>query len=203
MPWLSKLYRQFGKPEGVLGHLAGWIMASRPSNRERIRWTVELLDLRPDDRVLEIGYGPGLSITFAASKMTSGKVTGIDHSALMHAQASARNAALIRAGRAELRHGGLELLPALPGPFDKVFAVNVFQFIPGRQEALASIRQIMQPDGLLGITYMPRGANAAPGDAGRFAALLSEQMAEAGFRAIRTEKLDLKPMPAVCVLGRV
>lgn len=53
---------QFGHPRGPLGHLAGWIMGARASNRERSRWAVSLLDIEPTDRVLEIGFGPGLAI---------------------------------------------------------------------------------------------------------------------------------------------
>jgi hypothetical protein len=42
--------------------MAGWVMAHRPSNRQRNSWVVSLLDVRPADRVLEIGFGPGLAI---------------------------------------------------------------------------------------------------------------------------------------------
>lgn len=36
---------QFGNPHGLVGRLAGRIMASRSSNIERNRWAVDLLDL--------------------------------------------------------------------------------------------------------------------------------------------------------------
>ena len=52
------LVGQFGRPTSAWGHVAGWIMAHRVSNRRRNRWTVDLLDLRPGERVLEIGFGP-------------------------------------------------------------------------------------------------------------------------------------------------
>ena len=41
---------QFKRPHGMLGRLAGWIMASRPSNIRRNLWTVEMLGVRPTDR---------------------------------------------------------------------------------------------------------------------------------------------------------
>jgi len=34
---------QFRRPHGVLGRVAGWVMANRPSNRRRNMWTVGLL----------------------------------------------------------------------------------------------------------------------------------------------------------------
>ena len=54
----SKIVAQFGQPSGPLGALAGRIMAARTSNRFRNEKTVELMNLHPDSRVLEIGCGP-------------------------------------------------------------------------------------------------------------------------------------------------
>ena len=96
-------------------------MASRSSNQERNRWTVDLLDLQPSDRVLEIGYGPGLALAQAAGRVTSGEIAGMDHSRIMLEQATARNAAAIQAGRMRLSVGGLDDLGGLGGPFDKVY----------------------------------------------------------------------------------
>ena len=84
--------RQFGKPSGVWGGLAGLIMEYRPSNRTRSLRTVDLLDIQPGDRVLEIGLGPGLAVQKVASLATRGKVVGIDHSESMVRRASRRNA---------------------------------------------------------------------------------------------------------------
>ena len=58
MSLVTPVYRQFRRPTGLLGRLAGWIMANRPSNIERNRWTVDLLRVQPADHVLEIGFGP-------------------------------------------------------------------------------------------------------------------------------------------------
>ena len=61
----THLYDQFREPRGPLGVLAGRIMSKRSSNRERSAWTVDLLDVQPDDRILELGYGPGLGLEAA------------------------------------------------------------------------------------------------------------------------------------------
>ncbi len=88
------IVRQFGRPTGLVGRLAGLVMTIRPSNRERNRRTVELLDIRPDDRVLEVGHGPGLALQWAAERAVRGKVVGIDHSAQMHREAARRTTSL-------------------------------------------------------------------------------------------------------------
>jgi hypothetical protein len=40
---ITQVVRQFGRPRGVTGRLAGWLMAYRGSNRQRNLWVVSLL----------------------------------------------------------------------------------------------------------------------------------------------------------------
>src|SRR5215470_2178402 len=56
------LRSQFRQPRGFAGWLAGWEMALRSSNRQRNVWAVGLLGGEPTDRVLDIGFGPGIAI---------------------------------------------------------------------------------------------------------------------------------------------
>jgi hypothetical protein len=63
---VTRIVGQFHRPRGPVGHLVGWTMARRSSNRERNIWAVSLLDVQPDDRVLELGFGPGIAIREAA-----------------------------------------------------------------------------------------------------------------------------------------
>jgi len=51
---------QFAHPQGWVGRLVGTILAWK--NRERNAWTISMLDIQPDDQVLEIGFGPGQAI---------------------------------------------------------------------------------------------------------------------------------------------
>lgn len=150
---------------------------------------------------MKSGCGPGLALRGAAARVAHGLVIGLDHSDTMLRQAARRNAAAIRTGHLRLERGGLDLLPALSGPFDKVFSVNVFQFLPDHRRTLATVASVMKDGALLATTYMPRHRNARPEDADRFAEALKTEMAVAGFRAVHTERAELLPMPAVCVLG--
>src|SRR5215472_1546159 len=71
----------------VLGKLGGVIMAR--TNRAIAARVVELLNIQPSDRVLEVGFGPGVGIQLLAEKVTSGEVVGIDCSEEMVEQATA------------------------------------------------------------------------------------------------------------------
>jgi ubiquinone/menaquinone biosynthesis C-methylase UbiE len=59
-----------------------------------------------------------------------GHIVGLDHSALMMKQASRRNRVAIDAGLVDLKLGDLDALPQLGETSDKVFSVNVLQFLP-------------------------------------------------------------------------
>jgi len=203
------LYRriigQFGRPSGALGALAGFVMATRASNRRRNAWTVDLLEVQPDHQVLEIGYGPGLSIRRAAELATRGRVVGIDHSEVMRRQARRRNRRAVAAGRVELLRGEVADLADLAGParFDRVLAVNVFMFWPGPVALLRRVAGVMAPGGRIALTMQPRGRDATDEHAREAGQRMAAALGEAGFADVQVRTLELQPVNAVCALGTV
>ena len=127
---ITAVVHQFGHPRRAVGAVAGWVMAHRRSNRERNAWVVSLLEVQAGDRVLEIGFGPGVAIAELSRRVgPSGSVCGVDHSDVMLRQATKRNAAAVQAGQVTLARGGVEQLPPGPdGPFEAVLAVNSLGF---------------------------------------------------------------------------
>ena len=71
------------------------------------------------DRVLEVGFGPGVIIHRLSKLAAAGHVAGIDQSREMVEQARARNATGIQSGRVDLRHGSVESLPFDYNSFDR------------------------------------------------------------------------------------
>jgi ubiquinone/menaquinone biosynthesis C-methylase UbiE len=187
-------------PRGSAGSVTGWVFAHRPSNRQRNRWVVSLLDVRPADQVLEIGFGPGLAVA-ELGRAGAGHVYGVDHSSVMLRQASRRNAAAIRAGRVTLTRASVDQLPAaLDGPFDAILAVNSLGFWPARAERLAELRQRLAPGGRIAIASQPRCPGATAGTSRSAADEIEDLLRRAGFTRTRTEILHLTP-PVVCVLA--
>jgi len=133
---IAAIVGQFGHPQGTAGRVAGWVMAHRPSNRQRNRWVVWLLEVQPTDRVLEIGFGPGLAIAELRRRVGhAGHVDGIDHSDVMLRQATRRNTAAIAAGRVSLSRASVDQLPrSLGSPLDAILAVNSLGFWPAPTE---------------------------------------------------------------------
>jgi ubiquinone/menaquinone biosynthesis C-methylase UbiE len=135
----------FARPTGLLGRAAGWIMAAL--NAEMNRLAVEALALAPDDRVLEIGFGPGAALSRVAEH--AAVVAGIDPSEAMLAEASRRLRSALAAGRASLARGTASSLPWPDGAFTKAYAVNSYQLWSDPARDLAEVRRVLAPGGVL------------------------------------------------------
>src|SRR5215469_13262923 len=187
-------------PRGAAGSVTGWVFAHRPSNRQRNRWVVSLLDVRPADQVLELGFGPGVAVAELV-RAGAGHVYGIDHSAVMLRQASRRNAAAIRAGRVTLINAPADQLPpAVDGPLDAILAVNSLGFWPAPAERLAELRRRLAPGGRIAIASQPRCPGATADTSRAAAREIEDLLSDAGFTHLSTETLPLSP-PVACVLA--
>jgi ubiquinone/menaquinone biosynthesis C-methylase UbiE len=197
----ERIAEQFGKPTGWLGTIAGFIMANRSSNLERIEWGVSLLRIQPSDHVLEIGFGPGVGIQKMCDLVTDGVIYGIDHSELMVKKASDRNKNATVSGKAKLILASVSDLPSFDHPIDKVIDINTFQFWHDPVNSLQEIKQVMTPHGIIAIVHQPRKPGATDQDSTAAGTRFSECLEEARFTNIRIEKKLMKPVSTVCVLG--
>ena len=191
---------QFGRPTGLWGIAAGLLMTHRPSNRRRNAWAVSLLDVRRDDRVLELGFGPGLAIRELSRIAAEGYVCGIDHSELMLRWARRRNADGLRRGVVDLRLGSVDELPAFDALFDKILAVNTMLFGSEPVARLAEFRRLLGPGGLIAVTYQPRGPGATDETSAAKGREIAVALIRARFTEVRLETMRLKPA-VVCALG--
>ena len=196
----ERVRAQFGRPAGLPGLMAAWVMAYRSSNRRRNAWAVSLLDVQRDDRVLEIGFGPGIAIRELASLAPHGQVCGLDHSEVMVRQASRRNTEAVRRGDVKLTLGSAENLPAFEPAFDKLLAVNALQFSDRPVDRLSELRGLLSGGGRIAIAFQPRGPGATDEAATTAGHKLACALSEAGFSQVRLETLNLKPA-VVCALG--
>jgi SAM-dependent methyltransferase len=197
---ITKLISQAGRPRGATGRVIGWIFAHRASNRQRNRWAVRLLDVQPTDRVLEVGFGPGVAVSELALRATRGQVYGIDHSQVMVRQASRRNAAAIRTGRVHLTCTSVDRLPSFGEPLDAILAVNTVAFWPDPLQRLQNLRRLLRPAGRIALVSQPRIPGATRDSTTRAAQELEDLLTRAGFVQTRVETLNLDP-PVACVLA--
>jgi SAM-dependent methyltransferase len=158
------------------------------------------MDVQPSDRVLEIGFGPGIAVREIARRATRGQVVGIDRSAVMCAQAARRNAAAIRAGRVSLTVASIDDPPAFDRPFDKILAVNNMGMWSDPALRLKELAGMLRSGGLIAIVSQPRCPGLTAETTAPATSQIVEALKAAGLVAIRVETLVLKP-PVACVMG--
>jgi ubiquinone/menaquinone biosynthesis C-methylase UbiE len=131
---------------------------------ERLRPIVEQLDIRPDDRVLEIGCGHGVAATFVCQRLEGGHLTAVDRSRKMIDAATRRNAEYVAAGKAEFLVATLEELDLGVRSFDKIFAVRVGLFHSDPDRAHALVEPWLAPGGAVFAFYDPPSGRAEAGE---------------------------------------
>lgn len=192
--WVQRLTGQFGKPSGLVGELAGWLMAK--TNKANA-WVVELVDVRPGDRVLEVGFGPGVAISLAAAQAGDGRVVGVEVSEVMLRQAQRRNRQAIQAGRVELRLGDVHALPFADGAFTRAYSLHSLYFWRSLDVALAELHRVLTAGGRLVLAGRLHRPEASAFDPSRYGLKdadvrrIAEALEEAGFQPPRQEVREL------------
>jgi arsenite methyltransferase len=117
---------------------------------------LHLLDLSPNDRLLELGFGGGQLLELALNTVKT--AAGIDHSAEMLALASERNVRAIVARRLQLVYGDVHDLPWDEGEFTRAASVNSFFFVERPLDCLREVRRVLMPGGVFVIVTVTEDA---------------------------------------------
>ena len=125
-------------------------------------WTIGLMGVQPDDRILDIGCGGGMAVSLLSQVAREGFVTGLDYSPEMVRQATRRNRGAVERGRVELRQGDAMALPFAEGSFDKVCGIETFYFWPDPLQGLREAYRVLKVGGELAITLEMSKEAAAP-----------------------------------------
>ena len=173
-------------------------MAAKAS--ERFVWAVDTLEVRPADRLLEVGCGHGVAVSLVCERLTTGTITAIDRSPKMIEMATRRNREHVDAGRAVLEAVALEDADLGDRRFDKVFAFNVAPFWQQPEAALGAVREHLARDGAVYLFWDAR--HSAPERARDLGNELADRLREGGFSVDGVLVEDLRPVPAVCAIGR-
>jgi ubiquinone/menaquinone biosynthesis C-methylase UbiE len=148
------IIKQFGKPTGVFGRFVGWLLSFK--NNDRVDWTFEKLKVGPSDILLEVGYGPGVTLKKVANNLTSGFIAGIDHSDIMMEQASRRNKEQIEKGKVKLECGTVWDLTYPENHFDIIYGSNVHFFWENPTKEFRQLVLFLKPGGRLVMVFQPR-----------------------------------------------
>jgi len=144
--------RQLAHPNGFLGRIIGQLMNRH--NAKMNAFAVPMLELKASDRVLEIGFGGGVSVKSLLD--AAAYVAGVDRSRDMVRRARSIFSAEVNEGRADFREGDVEALPFDAASFGKVCTVNTIYFWKSLEAGFAEIRRVLSPDGRLVVGFLPK-----------------------------------------------
>jgi ubiquinone/menaquinone biosynthesis C-methylase UbiE len=169
--------------------------------QDRFQWAAEIMAIRPDEHVLEIGCGAGIAVTQVATSLTKGTITAIDQSAAMIKKASARNAAFIETGKAIFIAASLANV-TLKKQYNKIFAFNVSIFWKEASRELGAVKKLLSPQGKLYIFHQP-----PPGTTATFnksiATKVVETLEKENFTILDIVHKKMSPAPVVCIVAKV
>lgn len=191
---IKKIIAQFGNPKGILGKVVGWILTYQ--NERRNSLAVEKLSPKQNEKILEIGFGPGVTIQKIFNKCEDVFVAGIDISDLMVKQASDRNRKYINENKALIKKGSVENIPFEENYFDKVIVINVYHFFPDPVRNFNEIKRVLKPGGTLLNVFQPRMAKNKEDVLAR-ADKLKKQVQDAGFINTEIEIIEMKPIDCI------
>ena len=128
---------------------------------------IQALELRPGDRVLEVGVGTGLSLPLYPPSV---KVTGIDVSAEMLEKARRRIAKRRITNVEALLEMDAEQTTFAPASFDKIVAMYVMPVVARPARVLEELHRVCKPDGQIYLVNHVRSDN-------RFVAAVEKSLA--------------------------
>jgi SAM-dependent methyltransferase len=147
---LSRLAVRFGLSAPCPAAL-DWLV-DNPIRRWEMRPVLDRVGIRPGERVLELGPGPGAFTMEAARRVgAQGRLVAVDIQPKMIAQVEKR---VREAGltNVETHVADAYHLPLDDASVDRAFLVTVLPEVPDQSRALAELRRVIKPGGLLSIT---------------------------------------------------
>jgi len=144
--------RQLSRPTGFFGRIMGRLMNRH--NAKLNSYAVRQLELTPSDRVLEVGFGGGVSLPSLIA--SAAFVGGVDRSSDMVRRAKAIFSEAVSAGRADFREGSVEELPFEASSFERVCTVNTIYFWSSLDAGFAEIRRVLSPGGRVVVGFVPK-----------------------------------------------
>jgi ubiquinone/menaquinone biosynthesis C-methylase UbiE len=147
---VARLAHRFGTSAPCPAALS-WLVHN-PLRRRYMRPVLDRVGIRPGERVLELGPGPGAFTVDAARRAgPQGRIIAVDIQPEMIARVEER---VREAGlsNVETHVAGAYELPLENESIDRAFVVTVLPEIPDRNRALAELWRVLKPGGRLSVT---------------------------------------------------
>lgn len=142
----------FAQPANVADAEGRMFAASAGYERFMGRWSrllappyVQFAGVKNGDRVLDVGTGTGSLAAVVETRMPASEIVGIDPSEgfITYARKNAKSP------RSHFKVGDAQALKFKDASFDSTLALLVMNFIPDHNKALAEMRRVTRPQGIV------------------------------------------------------
>jgi len=176
VPLPNFMLDQLSRPSGKLAGLTALLLNG--INARTILAGVSALELRRGQRVVEIGFGGGLSLPFLLRAIGDrGQVFATETSKEMLARARRRFIVQRLQGRLRVEQAVIEALPLGDAAYDAALSLNTIPFWTDLEQAMRELARVLAVDGRL-VLGVPEPAH-----------VLAAGFAERGFRVVEPERL--------------
>ncbi len=196
---------QARKPSGIMGR---YLMTKifNKGNADLNAFVKELLDLQREDRVLEIGFGPGKLIKEIADITTEGVVEGVDYSQTMVQHASKVNAQHIAKGKVRVQSRECRTLPFEKESFDKVCSTNTLYFWKEPDKYFREMFRVIKSGGKIVIGFRDeKQMSKLPLSKDIFSAYSQDDvvglLSDAGFSGAHMREKESVPFHSYCAVA--
>lgn len=149
-----ELSRQLKKPSGKIGHEVAKRL--NHSNKTLYDLAFSMLDLKPKEHLLEIGFGNGNHFSHYFDLQPEVRVTGVDFSVDMCEEAEKDNSKLIKDHQLTIHCADASGIPIQDSTVDIIISLNVVYFWDPIVGYLQELRRVLKPGGQLLLGYRPR-----------------------------------------------
>jgi ubiquinone/menaquinone biosynthesis C-methylase UbiE len=158
---------------------------------DRLLWAVDMMDIQPEDRLLEIGCGRGVAIALVYEHLKSGSILAIDRSEKMIAAAQKQ----IDDTRVTFEAVALSEINVQGKSFDTIFAVNVNVFWQQPEKELEVVKQLLASEGMLYLFYQPPSSHQIQ----EIVEKVKNNFQRHNLKIIQTSTQDLPSGRTVCI----
>ena len=148
---LQEIAKQLNNPEGSEGVKTGERMSH--GNGHMIHKTIDVLHIKPNDFILEIGPGNGGHLHSILETSENVKYQGVDISATMVEEANRMNEEAVKSGKVSFTLSDGKMLDFPDHTFDKIFTVNTVYFWENPTEYASEIYRVLKPGGIFALTF--------------------------------------------------
>ncbi|WP_409301141.1 class I SAM-dependent methyltransferase [Peribacillus sp. SCS-155] len=191
--------KQFWKPDGVLGRLTGKKLLH--TNKKVNRWTIDQLEVKPGDKILEIGYIGSFAASQLLKENSSIQIHGIEPAHTDGKIDDRQNQQTIPDYNFRIYKGDIFSLEVALNHYDKVMSIDNYLFWHQKRKSLVRLHHLMKEKGKIAIAVHPSEKDASNKKIFSHALQIEQDLFYAGFREIAVAFKKIKTEITVCVTG--